>query len=568
MTTLDNVLSRLGYESRPQQRRLYEVMRDVDPDGVIVQAGTGTGKSLAILSAAVDLRLNDGLAVAVSTPTKVLMDQYVTKDVPAVQQVSELRFASLKGRLNYLCSSSPAMRRGGVGDSEARLVDHYTPLLYGDEIIDGVPPRFGCRGTRRHKKDTICHAVAARMRALEADIIVTNLHVLILDRQFRQLTGEGMLLPELCATFVDEAHMFEGIMRDFTEVSISNFGLMKLHGGEGVKLEQMMQQWNRARREFTVEVTPELVCALVNIAEGRQEITDDDDEDNDPVPQAASKIIWMGQNGLFQRGDAVLHFIPSPTERRSCRLVATRVNLAHACRDVLTATGVGLVSATIPQTMPSSIGLWNARLLDVGHPFDYSRQGTIKFSNFSGSYKAAQDDVNFNTRVRQLLNEIRGIRGGVLLLFSAMSDLRKVYDAISESLRQDGRLVLKQDDGVDKRELARAFIENGHAILFGSESFATGFDVPGSALEMVGIWKLPYPALDPVTNAISRANYRRYEDMMLVRVAQAAGRPIRSHTDTGVVFIVDSRGRGKLLGSRDPLIAHLSEFRYAEPVHV
>jgi ATP-dependent DNA helicase DinG len=113
-----------------------------------------------------------------------------------------------------------------------------------------------------------------------------------------------------------------------------------------------------------------------------------------------------------------------------------------------------------------------------------------------------------------------------------------------------------------RRSSAPGSRSHGNAVLFGTESFATGFDVPGDALRLVVIWKLPYPGLDPVTRAISNRSRQRYEDMMLMKVTQAAGRLIRTATDTGTIFIADSRAQEKLLGRDDPMMAHFDEMAY------
>src|SRR5690606_13496907 len=118
--------------------------------------------------------------------------------------------------------------------------------------------------------------------------------------------------------------------------------------------------------------------------------------------------------------------------------------------------------------------------------------------------------------------------------------------------------VLRQERGADKRALGDAFKRDGNAVLFASKSFATGFDVPGDALRLVCVWKLPYPGNSPLVEAIRRRSWKSYEDMMLVDLVQAAGRLIRTVDDTGTLWIADSRARAKLA---DQVCAHLREFQ-------
>jgi ATP-dependent DNA helicase DinG len=137
--------------------------------------------------------------------------------------------------------------------------------------------------------------------------------------------------------------------------------------------------------------------------------------------------------------------------------------------------------------------------------------------------------------------------------------MENAYDFMRHLLSAKGLDVRTQTREGDKSELGRWFKEHGNAVLFGTDSFATGFDVPGDALRQVIIWKLPYAGLDPVTRAIMARNRQRYEDMMRTKVVQAAGRLIRTVEDEGVLFIADSRAEN-LIGDDDPMLAHLGEF--------
>lgn len=195
--------------------------------------------------------------------------------------------------------------------------------------------------------------------------------------------------------------------------------------------------------------------------------------------------------------------------------------------------------------------------MDVGHPFDYSTQAWIGFSPYSGAYRDAQADWNFDFRVKEVEDMIRRSKGGALLLFSAFTDLERVYTYLKPILKDMGLTILKQEEGVDKAELARIFREDGNAVLFGSSTFMVGFDCPGDALRLVAIWKLPYGA-SYADRAISENNRQRYEDNMSVQMVQGIGRLIRTTTDRGIVWIADSRG--KRLLRPEPLTAHLLEF--------
>ena len=122
-----------------------------------------------------------------------------------------------------------------------------------------------------------------------------------------------------------------------------------------------------------------------------------------------------------------------------------------------------------------------------------------------------------------------------------------------------GIKTLRQERDVDKRALGDAFKKDGNAVLFGTKSFATGFDAPGEALRLLAVWSLPYPGKSPLVDAIRQRSWESYEDMMLVEVTQSIGRLIRSESDTGKVWLGDSRAQ-VIMGRSDPLLSHLNEF--------
>jgi ATP-dependent DNA helicase DinG len=242
------------------------------------------------------------------------------------------------------------------------------------------------------------------------------------------------------------------------------------------------------------------------------------------------------------------------------KLVSTQINLAGGARRILTAQPFGLVSGTVPKSLRAALGIPDARFVDVGHPFDYGKQVTLKISSQSGSWKAVKaNGDNQAIRIAETHRAIKESRGGALCLFASYRDMELVYDALRRDLADEGLDVRMQTREGDKKELGQWFRDHGNAVLFGTESFATGFDVPGDALRLVVIWKVPYPGLDPVTKAIAARSRQRYTDMALMKITQAAGRLIRTSTDTGTIFIADSRAEDLLLGQDDPMIEHFNQ---------
>lgn len=557
MSTLQTILDGLGYAPRRQQVALYEHLLGATSDGVVAQAGTGVGKSLAVLAAAADLS-ERGAPALVVCPTNILLDQYANKDAPAVEKALGVKIRTLKGRGHYLCASA----EGWMNDDTTR----WAPLLESGQITEVDDPAFGCPGSDDCDSELTCHYREAKACLEGADIIVTNAHLMVIDEQFKQMPHKDdctdpdscmcrpQIFPDLSAKFIDEAHTLEEVMRGFTSATIPSRTTAKM-GDAGARLTAFLRS---QRVQAKAQPTAELTQALMDLAAWKPMKGQKNQRMKDAA-KSAYNMLMMGKRGMFADGSAVLWVDPHPNGT-DAKLVATRISMAAMGRAVLTSTPFAMVSATIPSTLAQNLGVGSARFIDVGHPFDYGRQGRLGFSAYPGDYRSGQHPLNLAGRATELKEKILEVGGGALVLFSSYRDLNAVHGQIARDLRRAGLTVLIQDRDSDKRALGQAFKDDGHAVLFATKSFATGFDVPGEALRLVSIWKLPYPGNSPVVEAIRGRSWKAYEDMMLVDVTQAVGRLIRTETDSGTVWIADSRGRAKLLGGNDPLYAHLREF--------
>lgn len=585
ITTLSQILDHIGFESRPQQLALYETLQKMDEpgDNVVAQAGTGTGKSIAVLAAAVDWRRRTGKPTLVVVPTNILMRQYLTVDAPRVSEALGVTIKALQGRNHYLCASAPGFAGlGRLPEEVIGLEPEMNQQLWGDDIVLATPHGywFGCPGSDdcrgADEDEWPCHYRRAKRDLADADVIVTNAHLLIIDQQLKGLPpverenedGEVIIhqpaiFPEYGALFVDEAHTLEDNLRSFATRSIPR------SAAEGTSMWHWIgQQLPKSRDPFTVTPNADLVRALTELE--RRPLIDGDGiklkKHQREASEAARYILQRGRDHAYTEGDAVLWFEPQAHPRQP-KLVSTQINLAGGARRLLTLVPTGLVSGTVPKSMRAALGIPDATFVDVGHPFDYSKQVTLKISRRSGAWAVGQNDLtNMPRRAEEVRDAVLEAGGGALLLFSSYRDMQAVHDQINHHLARAGLEVRMQDREGDKKALGEWFKDHGNAVLFGTESFATGFDVPGDALRLVSIWKLPYPGLDPVTRAISARSRQRYEDMMLMKVAQAAGRLIRTSTDVGTVLIVDARAEEKLLGRGDPMIAHFDDMAYERRV--
>jgi Rad3-related DNA helicase len=541
---LETLLSHIGYTARPQQVKLFELLSEPTHEGVIVQAGTGTGKSIAVLAAAARARRETGRQSLVVTPTRVLMDQYMAKDAPAAAEAFEMHITELRGRRWYQCDRSIDLIDGNENPGCLGKDANCSLKEWLDVDPDAPTPEYEWESPIYPAYR--CGYQQAKFYASLADIVVTNSDFWIInDRMLPQpvfdLQG---------AVFVDEAHQLEPKLKDYASRSIQAKEMRTYYEGTGIKVARAMELY----KDNPSRLNPPLVD-LLRQCWNRGAWKNDDGK----VPERAGEV-HEGLGRILQFVDGANDNAIVWTDGWSLKL--DWIDISHSAGELLTSRRFALVSATIPKSMPDALGVPDALVEDVGHPFDYARQATLRISECNGAFRYASNAENFTERINELMAEIDAADGGCLLLFSSFKDLDRVYDALAPRLWARGVTVLKQKGEFTNAELSEKFKADGRAVLFGSESFATGFDVPGDALKLVSVWKLPYPGKDPVTDALAKRFFPRYRDLMLTRVVQAVGRLIRTETDTGRVYIGDSRFED-ILDSKDLMVRHLADFASA-----
>jgi len=539
-TALQQYLDAAGFSARKPQVALFEHLITATSTGVIAQAGTGTGKSAAILSAAADRARESKKASIVVTPTLTLMNQYLDGDVPVARKAFEdLKFAELRGKIHYRCDLSAASANVVMPGSYVTGCDGY---------------EVGCTMKAYETQETIyeCGYQAAKLAAMVANVVVTNSDMLIVNDRILRPLGAEIFDPD-GSLFVDEAHTLEQKLRDYASRSIFHKNLegFSFAGTSGPRLANWLARQERAMALSETKGFP--MEDLIHLCSVEM-----------PAPYPGDKLTRQRQT---QEGARRLYaYLQEPHDSAVAyvddgSLKLDWINIAASSRELLTSRSFGLVSATIPKTMASSLGVVEAPFVDVGHPFDY-RKAFIGFSQYSGSYRDSKVPQNFDIRFQEVEDLIRRAKGGVLMLFSAFSDMEEAERRLAGVITELGLTWLiqgRETTPTERQKMAETFKADGNAILFGSASFATGFDVPGNALRCVILWKLPYPSVDPVNKAIMNSNPGKYQDSMTVSAVQGIGRLIRTTDDTGVVWVADSRGR-RLVNGSDPLTRHLTEF--------
>jgi ATP-dependent DNA helicase DinG len=613
-----------GGVARPGQQAMASAIDDAISTGehLLVQAGTGTGKSLAYLAPAL---LVDG-PVVVSTATLALQSQLVDHDLPrlaeAVTPILRRRptFAVLKGRHHYLClarldsstESEPedalfdAPSGGGtrwlgqagrLGKQIQRLRDWATATGTGDrdELDPGVDdqawrlvsmPARECVGATRCPYGDECFAEASRARAREADIVVTNHSLLAAD----MMAGRHIVPPHSLLV-VDEAHeladrvssaaqaelipelvdraarrarshvpadVFDSIQEssDALAVGLAEAAAGRIIGGLPPALREACTLLDAATRraldgigEIKADdgdaVRKKAARAVLDeLSTTSQRLLTDDEDD----------VAWVEKPEYAGGGRRALVVAPLSvagtlathlyTERT---VVATSATLALGGRFDTIARALGLPATPAPGSPDQPEDekpdgpAW--RSLDVGSPFDYARQGILYIA--AHLPRPAASGLP-DPAAEELIRLVTALGGRTLGLFSSRRAAQQAAEVVRA--RTELTVLLQGEEALPL--LVRRFREDRASCLFGVMSLWQGVDVPGDACQLVVIDRLPFPRPDePLAAAraaaVDAAGGSGFASVSVpiaaVRLAQGAGRLIRSSGDRGVVAVLDSR---------------------------
>ncbi|MDV6011808.1 ATP-dependent DNA helicase [Haloechinothrix sp. LS1_15] len=624
-----------------------------------VQAGTGTGKSLAYLVPAVRHAVERGTTVVVSTATIALQQQLVDRDLPRLADAladslgRRPEFAILKGRGNYLClhridTGAPdepdddglfdRSATSRLGREVKRLTDWAGETSTGDrdELVPGVSDRAWrqvsvtakeCLGATRCPSGTECFAEHARARAGRADVVVTNHALLAIDA-----LQEYQVLPEHELLIIDEAH---DLVDRVTSVSTAELTSTMVttaakRCGRLIDAEQADRLLEAAEGLATVldELQPGRLdtlpsglagvlpatrdaahaCLTALGTERKEDIAQETarklartmlEEIHDscvrmldsfePDPAHRRDVVWLSADGpdAERRRPPTLHVAPLSVggllrERvfGTRTVVLTSATLAlggsfealarqwglpastagnlpstthpeaspdtgsHSGPDTALATTEEPARATATERTPPSDDTgpaWNS--LDVGSPFDHTRNGILYLARHLPA--PGRDGLG-----EELLDELAGLvtaaGGRTLGLFSSMRAARQAAEALRE--RVSHPVLCQGEDATGL--LVSTFSQDARTCLFGTLSLWQGVDVPGDALQLVVVDRIPFPRPDdPVLSARQRAVEARGGNGFMtvaathaaLRLAQGVGRLHRTNTDRGVVAILDSR---------------------------
>jgi ATP-dependent DNA helicase DinG len=578
-----------GYEPREEQGELARAVADAleAREHLLAEAGTGTGKSLAYLVPA----LSSGRKVVVATATKALQEQLLKKDVPVAAAVlgQEVRVAVLKGRHNYLCRKAlhGFELLGGQllqHEEDAAAFEELRPWFDETETGDRAELPFepsdtlwselavgadGCLG-RRCPFSTTCFSEAARRHARTADLVIVNHALYFADLGLREET-DASILPEHDAVVFDEAHRLEETAASWLGGGVSTHGLGRLERDVGrACLEagmpvpvRALDRVRRAGAALVRSVAPPAGRRRLReppLTKGRalaERLTDLADAlagVNDELDLLALRARGAAANALAcletDELDRVVWAQPGA-------LGWAPVDVSRRLREALWEGGptAVLVSATLTTEgdfgfVRDRLGLRGARELAVGSPFDYGRQALLLLPRDLPDPRSP----SAVHRVAEMAAELCELSAGrALVLTSSYRTLEVVAAYLRPLLGED---LLVQGDAPRERLLER-FREDVSSVLVATGTFWQGVDIPGEALSLLVIDKLPFqPPDDPLVEARCEriaaeggdwfASYALPSAVLQLR--QGFGRLIRSRSDRGVVCLLDPRIRTRAYG--------------------
>lgn len=584
-----------GYEERPSQQQFAHAVERVLHDGgiLLAEAGTGTGKTLAYLVPALEL----GRRVVISTGTKNLQEQLITKDIPIAARAlgRELKVAVMKGRGNYLCllrfrsfAEAGSVRRldeipllravedwaphTGTGD-RAEIADLPDSVDFWREVSAASE---NCIGQVCPDYDP-CWITRMRQRALEADVVVVNHHLLCADLAVKDASSYGRVIPDYDTVILDEAHLLEDVATQYFGIHVSSHRVEDLCRDVERELKaarvdapevlaEIESVRHRAERFFRLlargtgrrlaagwmtdraaEETQSLLTRLEGVRTALLALP----QRNEPLGALAGRAQALrAELSFVLLADEESHVYFVENRGRGVHLRATPIDVSGMLRELLfeRVRAAVLTSATLAVDgafghLKARLGLGSTEELLLASPFSYERQALLYVPRRMPEPRSPAFAPRAAEEVARL---VRLSRGRAFVLFTSYANLHAVAERLAGEIPYP---VLMQGEA-PKPVLLETFRNTEGAVLLATSSFWQGVDVAGDQLSCVIIDKLPFASPgDPVVAArIERLNNRgenAFADyqvpVAILMLKQGLGRLIRSASDRGVLAVLDSR---------------------------
>ncbi len=619
------------FEPRPQQVKMACAVYQALLNGrrLVVEAGTGVGKSFAYLIPAIhNLAKNGakkGKKTLISTFTITLQEQLVGKDIPALAKVLPQNFSArlAKGRANYVCLRRLkfALRRGrtlftqitdeleqinrwSVDTTDGSLSD--LPFVPSAEAWDAVRSEHGsCPASRcSHFKD--CFWRKARRRLDTADIIIAN-HALMFSNLVLKEQGHS-LLPEYNFVIIDEAHNIENVAQDHFGIDISNrrvsYLLDRLYSSRtkggllaynkqarraidlvdtvrtaGRRFFKNVRNWYEQNEDETGgrcysnfvddNLSGHLKLLRAELSSLANKTSDTDEKyETMRFANLAAELVVDLQNFITQQLTEQVYWVELSGQRgTTIRLKSAPLNVGEYVKRTLfdVYESVVLTSATLScdggktgdfDFLAGRVGLEDFDALKLGSPFDYQRQVTLYIEK---DLPDPNEPGFVDSAAAVIEKYVEKTAGRAFVLFTSYEMLNKVAEKTAAWFSERCFNFLCQGDRFDRSTLLKKFKAHNNSVLFGTDSFWQGVDVPGAVLSNVIIVRLPFavpnhPLVAGRVEQIRQQGGNPFFEYQLpsaiIKFKQGFGRLIRSRTDTGIVAVLDSRIINKKYGQR------------------
>lgn len=597
-----------AYEHRPQQIAMAEAVEHAlaEKTHLIVEAGTGVGKSLAYLVPLILWAREQNCRAVVATYTKALQQQLVEKDLPFLKKVlGDFRFALCVGGENYLCLRRfDHLRMGDLYEQNEleglnRLFAWSVKTRTGLKSELDFEPSSGLWSKACRQADLCfnkdcsfsreCFYQKAKLLEQQAQLLIANHHLFFAD-----MATSGNVLPAYNAVVFDEAHQVEDVATDYLGIEVTNASvrylldaLLSYRTRKGMLTRLTNQNADAqhvrgmvdglrviadnfflnlaplVKEEPTLRIrkkniVPDILSEpLLELADALLKLSTETQEEELELKAHAARAQCMAaavRTNLAQSAEGFVYW--AERENTRYRLVASPIDVAATLREHLFGKieTVVLTSATLSAAgsftyIKGRLGLDAPQELLLDSPFDFENQAMLYIASGLDEQKAEGFQEKFDEELRAVLSVTRG---RTLVLFTSYGQLRKSAETLRRELPDLGFLCQGEMPGY---RLIEQFKAVPHGVLMGTASFWQGIDIPGEALQCVVIAKLPFAVPDePIVEARMERlknpffEYQVPQATLLFR--QGFGRLIRTKNDCGAVAVLDSRIMTKNYGKQ------------------
>ncbi|HHV78192.1 MAG TPA: DEAD/DEAH box helicase [Firmicutes bacterium] len=585
-----------GFEFRPGQLQMAYLVLEAFSEArhMVIEAGTGSGKSLAYLVPAALWALRTGKKVVVATHTINLQEQLITKDIPMVEKLirQRLNAAVVKGRSNYLCkrrwahflaelkTRTPRARRSALrllswaantntGDcSEISLTPEEEPLW---REIAGNPR--ACMGGACAFRSS-CYVMASREEAEKASIIVTN-HAML----FADLATGNRVLPDYSYAVIDEAHNLEeaathafGGRVTSSELIETLEGLLR-HPIIGKRLRDsgplnVLEASRKALRTVSAETPQKSLAVAAQLRELATWLNELAEKESEPECQREALAASLE---LAERAGVMVRAIQCDDAREAGWVEGSGEDtvfsyaplwvgetLAERFFDGLEGSVITSATLSVGGSLETFLRRTGLMMLPqervhteiVESPFNYESQALLCVPTDVAA-PSGQEMADFREKAIDLVKGICDVcHGKSVVLFTSHAMMREFEARLRGPLMSNGINLLCQGIDGNRAAIAELFPKVQPAVVFGTASFWEGLDMPPGSLACVVIVKLPFEVPNlPLPNArarcVAEAGGNPFEELTLpnavIRFKQGFGRLIRRQSDRGAVVVLDRR---------------------------